>query len=60
MIKNWNILAYISAMALICACGKGDQSPIEDGEPSDVDTSAGTCIPITFPDEFIFLSWYEL
>lgn len=56
---NSHILACIGAIALICSCGKGGPT-IEDGEPSDVDTSAGTCIPITFPDEFIFLSWYEL
>ena len=57
--KDLHILACIGAIALICACGKDNKPSIED-EASGVDTSAGTCIPITYPDEFIFLSWYEI
>lgn len=45
---------------LLCACTGIDSS--YDTEPEDIETNsgAGTCVPIMVPEEFIFLSWYEL
>lgn len=54
MIKNIQTLLLIAAMALAFACQKTPTTT--DPEPE----GAGTCVPITQPDEFIILAWYEI
>lgn len=61
MIKRLQIFLCAVVAAFFCAC----ENPVEPNggaEPEDipVDNSAGSCVPVTFPSEFIFLSWYEL
>ena len=53
MIKNIQTPLLIAAMALAFACQK---TPTTTPEPE----GAGTCVPITQPDEFIILAWYEI
>ena len=55
MIKNIQTLLLIAAMALAFACQK-TPTTTPDPEPE----GAGTCVPITQPDEFIILAWYEI
>ncbi len=57
MIKR--LLTLTCVAAFMCACSKNIAPGIENETPA-TGTGAGTCIPITYPDEFIFLSWYEL
>ena len=47
----------VALAALLCCCENPDPQ-----EPVDVpaESGAGSCVPIMVPDEFIFLSWYEL
>ena len=49
----------VALAALLCCCENPDPRP---QEPVDVpaESGAGSCVPIMVPDEFIFLSWYEL
>ena len=57
--KYLHIISYIAAAVLMCACGKNNEHTAGNEEPA-TESGAGTCIPITYPDEFIFLSWYEI
>ena len=48
-------------LAVFCAC----ESPLDSNETEvpggeAVESGVGTCVPIMVPDEFIFLSWYEI
>ena len=52
---------------LVGACTPPSDTTTEDTDPDDALTedtlmgsAAGTCVPIMVPEEFIFLSWYEL
>ena len=59
--KRIQMLLSAAVMAFFCACES--QSPSNDGAEPDnviVGSPAGACVPIMVPDEFIFLSWYEL
>ena len=53
MIKKIQIFSLIVIAALTSACQKPSAS-VQEAE------GAGSCFPITYPDEFIILSWYEL
>ena len=57
--KYLHIISCVAAAALMCACAKNNKQEINNETP-DTESGAGTCIPITYPNEFIFLSWYEL
>ncbi len=61
MINRFSILLSIVSALLIGACTNPTDS--DDGTGSDdtpTESGAGTCVPIMVPEEFIFLSWYEL
>ena len=45
---------------LLCACTGKDSSYDTESEDIETNSGAGTCMPIMIPEEFIFLSWYEL
>ena len=48
-------------VTFVCACDKPSLPNEGTGaDEMEVETGAGTCVPIMVPDEFIFLSWYEL
>ena len=53
MIKNIQTLLLIAALAFAC-----QKTPTTTPEPEP--EGAGTCVPITQPDEFIILAWYEI
>lgn len=59
MIKRIHAFLCVALAALLCCCENPDPQP---QEPVDVpaESGAGSCVPIMVPDEFIFLSWYEL
>lgn len=59
MIKRIHAFLCVALAALLCCCENPDPRP---QEPVDVpaESGAGSCVPIMVPDEFIFLSWYEL
>lgn len=46
------LFLILSILSLICACERSSTTSEKE--------RAGTCIPITYPDEFIILSWHEL
>ena len=52
MIKKTYLLISIAILSLFSACERPSATSEQEG--------AGTCVPITVPDEFIILSWYEL
>ena len=53
MIKKIHTFLLIAAAALTLCCQKpSETAPEPEG--------AGTCVPITQPDEFIILAWYEI
>ena len=55
------LLILTCVAALVCACTKNTETSTDNEAPAtENETGAGTCIPITYPDEFIFLSWYEV
>lgn len=61
MIKRIHILLCAVVLAFVCAC----ESPVGQNENTGQgdtveDSGAGSCVPIMVPNEFIFLSWYEL
>ena len=59
LLKRAYIYIYIAITAILSgACDRQTEPPQTDNssEPSQ----AGTCIPITEPDKFIILAWYEL
>ena len=62
MMKRMHVLLCAAVLALFCACERPSVSTDkpEPGGGSVVGSAAGTCVPITFPEEFIILSWYEL
>ena len=53
MLKRTYTLLIIAALAFVAGCQKQDSTTTNEG-------GAGSCIPITKPDEFIFLAWYEI
>ena len=55
MIKNIQTLLLTTAAAAMLAAGC--QKPAETTPEPE---GAGTCVPITQPDEFIILAWYEI
>lgn len=61
MIKRIHILLCAVVIAFVCAC----ESPVDQNENTGQgdtveESGAGSCVPIMVPNEFIFLSWYEL
>ena len=61
MIKRIHILLCAVVLAFVCAC----ESPVDPNENTGQggtveESGAGSCVPIMVPNEFIFLSWYEL
>lgn len=53
MIKKIHTFLLIAAAALTFGCQKpSETAPEPEG--------AGTCVPITQPDEFVILAWYEI
>ena len=61
MMKRISMLLCMIVAVMICACentfdASGDAGT--GGTPEE--SGVGTCVPVTFPDEFIFLSWYEI
>ena len=48
-----------AVVAVLCCCENPEPQPQEPGNVA-VESGVGTCVPIMVPDEFIFLSWYEL
>ena len=46
------MLISIAILSLFSACERPSATSEKEG--------AGTCVPISTPDEFIILSWYEL
>ena len=61
MIKRIHILLCAVVLAFVCAC----ESPVDQNENTGQgdtveESGAGSCVPIMVPNEFIFLSWYEL
>ena len=54
----------IAVATLVGACTPLSNSTEDPEAPTTEDTlmgsAAGTCVPIMVPEEFIFLSWYEL
>lgn len=52
MIKKTYLLISIAILSLFSACERPSATSEKEG--------AGTCVPISTPDEFIILSWYEL
>ena len=57
--KRFTLSACLMALLAICACENEKDNVIDDGTEVEF-SAAGTCVPITYPDEFIILSWYEL
>lgn len=57
MKKRIQMLLCAAVAAFVCACEEPATPPVVD-EPFE--NGVGTCVPIMVPDEFIFLSWYEL
>ena len=57
MKKRIQMLLCAAVAAFVCACEEPATPPVVD-EP--IENGVGTCVPIMVPDEFIFLSWYEL
>ena len=53
MLKRIHTLLIIAALAFAAGCQKQNNTTTDEG-------GAGSCIPITKPDEFIFLAWYEI
>lgn len=61
MKKRIQLLLCAAVAAFLCAC----ESPVNPNDGNDPEgtpaaSGAGTCVPIKVPDEFIFLSWYEI
>ena len=60
-IKRVPVLLYTTIAILICSCNPSATSPNEvETEDTPIENGAGSCVPIMVPEEFIFLSWYEL
>ena len=57
--RPMRLLIFTCITVLVCACAKNTETDTKNESPA-TETGAGTCIPITYPDEFIFLSWYEI
>lgn len=59
--KRVYILSFIAMALVMGACTKS-ADPTDDTKSGDMPTESGasTCVPIMVPEEFIFLSWYEL
>ena len=57
MIKRIFGLVCLAAGLAVCGCERGEET---EGGIVDVYEGVGSCVPITQPEEFIFLSWYEL
>ena len=61
MIRLINKLLCVAVATLCCACESPAVMPENpEGEGAAEELSAGSLVPATYPDEFIFLSWYEL
>lgn len=61
MIKRIQIFLFVAVALLVCACeGPVNSADGGDDAGASVESGVGTCVPIMVPDEFIFLSWYEL
>lgn len=60
-VKRIPALLCAAVIVLICSCVP-PSSPTNEPEPEETpaESGVGTCVPIMVPDEFIFLSWYEL
>lgn len=57
--KRLLTLLFITLIATVSACNNSPEStPMEPNV--DAEGEAGTCIPITKPNEFIILAWYEI
>ncbi len=66
-VKRISVWLYVAMAMLVGACAPPSDTTTEDTAPEDTFTedtlmgsAAGTCVPIMVPEEFIFLSWYEL
>ena len=62
MMNRMQVFLCAAVAALLCACERPSVTTDEPepGGNSVLGSAAGTCVPITVPEEFIFLSWYEL
>lgn len=63
-VKRIPTMLYLATALLVCACTPPSDPTEEPGITTPTDSSevygAGSCVPITVPEEFIILSWYEL
>lgn len=60
-VRGFFVLFSFLIAALLSACTRpNDTSDLPEPEVTPVDSGAGSCVPIMVPEEFIFLSWYEL
>ena len=59
--KRFPVLLSLAATLMMGACTT-PTDPTDDTEPEapPTESGAGSCVPIMVPEEFIFLSWYEL
>ena len=54
------LLCVAAVATMFCACERGTVMPEEPESGDEMACCAGSLVPATCPDEFIFLSWYEL
>ena len=54
------LLCLIVALMIGACTNPADSTNDTDPEFPPTESGAGTCVPIMVPEEFIFLSWYEL
>ena len=55
--KRLGLLACLMVLLSVFGC---ENDTVQEENPEVEISPAGSCVPITYPEEFIILSWYEL